>query len=135
MPKITDQNSENIHKVFHTVRPIRRGYLYVLLEYSLSGSKSKRWQAYTVATGGELSLFNADQPPPEIKDFTCDTEGHREQVSMIQIKNSTLVKDAWMLFTPDPLTLRMLALLKETLIYLTLRKPYDIIGFQSSPLR
>jgi len=92
--------SSNHKQAAYSVRPLRPGYLYVLLDRG--GVKS--WQAYAVTQGAELYKFMEKMPPSEPPVFSCTTEGHRINASMIHIQNPCKVEKAWMLFTPNPLT-------------------------------
>ena len=84
----------------YTVRPLRVGYVYMLLERN----GVKTWQAYAVTKGAELFSFRAKVPPETPPKFSCDRETCGINASMIKIKNANKVNKAWMLFTPSPLT-------------------------------
>ena len=92
------------------VRPLRCGYLYVLIERKAK----KTWQGYAVSKGGELYRFDPeDGEAPEIQPFVCDRGTHGIHASFVHIPDSKDVTRIWMLFTPDLVTKRMLDLLKQ----------------------
>jgi len=90
--------------VRYTIRPLRRGFLYVLLVKS----GKKEWQAYEVTEGAELCSFPANDPLLAPAVFSCTTYGHRVNASMVKIKNPQEIEKAYMIFTPDPITETML---------------------------
>ena len=94
----------------YVVRPLRCGYLYVLIERKAK----KTWQGYAVSKGGELYRFDPeDGEAPEIQPFVCDRGTHGIHASFVHIPDSKDVTRIWMLFTPDLVTKRMLDLLKQ----------------------
>jgi len=102
-------------------RPLRPGFLYVLIESQ--GKKS--WQAYAVTPGAELYSFPADMPPNEMPTFSCDRETCGVNASMIKIKDASKVNKAWLLFTPDPLTPARLDYLKKNPGQTTAMQPFS----------
>lgn len=93
----------------YAVRILREGYLYVLLERS----KIKYWTAYAVLEDAFLYVFDAENPPQETKPFTCERSTHGIDASMIDIPKAEDVANAWLLFTPSPMTAAKLAEYKK----------------------
>jgi hypothetical protein len=95
----------------YVVRPLRCGYLYVLIERN----GEKKWEGYAVSKGGELYHFDPedDIADPEIQDFVCTQGGHSLHASFVHIPDSKNVSRIWLLFTPDLVTKKRLEFLKQ----------------------
>jgi hypothetical protein len=111
LPKLSGTLGKGINEIAlsgnarYTVRPLRSGYLYVLLERA--GVKS--WQAYSVTEGGQLYRFEAENPPAIRPKFSCNPSTCGVNASMIKIEGAAKIQKAYLLFRPDPITPAMLA--------------------------
>jgi hypothetical protein len=111
LPKLSGTLGKGINEITlsgnarYTVRPLRSGYLYVLLERA--GVKS--WQAYSVTEGGQLYRFEAENPPAIRPKFSCNPSTCGVNASMIKIEGAAKIQKAYLLFRPDPITPAMLA--------------------------
>lgn len=95
----------------YAVRPLRCGYLYVLIERK----GKKKWQGYAVSKGGELYRFDpeGDKGAPAIQPFVCDQSAHGIHASFVHIPDSKDVSRIWLLFMPDPATKSSLKTLRD----------------------
>jgi hypothetical protein len=89
----------------YTLRMARVGYLYMLV--NRKGNLS--WQCYMATAQGYWSQFAADAPPLEAPEFTCEPSTHGINASMVDIHQAADVETAYLLFTPSPLTVKMLS--------------------------
>jgi hypothetical protein len=96
-------------KAKYAARPLRSGFLYVLLERS----GVKNWQAYCVTKEACLYSFPPNNPPTVQPEFLCNVAGHCVNASMIKIDKASKVQKAYLLFTPDPLTSRKLKFISD----------------------
>ncbi|MDR0674354.1 MAG: hypothetical protein LBF93_12075 [Zoogloeaceae bacterium] len=92
----------------YAIRPLRHGVFYVLLDYVRKKKSTKCWLAYAVTHDGYLYAFNPRDPFPAIPEFTCDPKEHGIKASVIRIPEAEKVEQAWLFFSPDPLTKKRL---------------------------
>lgn len=81
----------------YTVRLLREGYLYVLVERK----SGKQWQGYAVTPGGMLARFPVGNPPSAQVPFTCDLATDGVGASLVSIEKIDEVSAIYMLFSPD----------------------------------
>lgn len=93
----------------YVARVVREGYLYLLVDRK--GTLS--WQCYVSTAEGYLAEFPAATPPRTPPVFTCSPGTCGINASMMAIKEAVDVKSAYLLFTPDPLTVAKLNDLKS----------------------
>ena len=100
--------------VAYAIRPLRHGVFYVLLNHVREGESMKYWLAYAVTHNGYLYAFNPEIDPfPGTPEFTCDPREHGIKASVIRIPEAEKVEQAWLFFSPDPLTKKRLDELLE----------------------
>jgi len=92
----------------YTLRMTRSGYWYLLV--NRLGHLS--WQCYASSAQGYVAEFAADTPPLTPPEFTCERNGHGMNASMLAVARPDQVETAYLLFSPDPLTLPKLAEIK-----------------------
>lgn len=95
----------SLSKAKYTVRMLRSGYLYVLIDRL--GVKS--WTSYYVTEDSYLYQFPPDTPPRGDIEFSCDPTNCGINAAMVAIPKAEDVQKAWFLFTPSPLTRARLA--------------------------
>lgn len=81
----------------YTVRLLREGYLYVLVERK----SGQQWQGYAVTPGGMLAQFPVGNPPSVQVPFTCDLATDGVGASLVSIEKIEEVSAIYMLFSPD----------------------------------
>lgn len=88
------------------VRAMREGFLYVLIDRG----GVRYWQGYHVLPTGQLSpIVAGERPAPADEDaFSCARSQHPELAMLVSIDRPEEVADSWWLFTPSPMTRRML---------------------------
>ncbi|MWL91088.1 T6SS effector BTH_I2691 family protein [Cupriavidus sp. SW-Y-13] len=88
----------------YTVRLLREGYLYVLVERK----RGPQWQGYAVTPGGMLAQFPIKFPPNVPVPFTCDLATDGVGASLVSIDKIDDVSAIHMLFSPDVVPIAML---------------------------
>lgn len=83
----------------YTVRLLREGYVYVLVE---RGGEPE-WQGYAVTAAGLLARFPVGKPPVVPPVFTCDLATDGVGASLVSIEKIESVKAIHVLFSPDVL--------------------------------
>lgn len=89
-------------------RLLRSGYLYVLTDREFNGAQTVAWDAYYVTEQAYLYRFDPATPPATAVEFTCKNVPHTSSASCIAIDKVEFVKNIRLLFTPSPMTPRML---------------------------
>jgi hypothetical protein len=98
-------------KTKYVVRPIRRGYIYILLKKQPG---VHQWMGYAATDDGYLSNFNpVGELPLANPTFSCDPKDHGLKASMIRIPEAETVQQAWLFFSPSPLTFEKLTSLEN----------------------
>jgi hypothetical protein len=99
-----DPNIAHNKNWFYTTRPLRSGYVYVLLDRA----GKKEWLAYVVTDDAKLANFEPDNPPQNQPVFSCDDPYDRMVAGTIRINKASEVNKAYLIFTPDPVTMNKL---------------------------
>jgi len=81
----------------YTVRLLREGFLYVLVERK----SGKQWQSYAVTPGGMLAQFPIGMPPRTQVPFTCDLATDGVGASLVSVEKIEEVTAIHILFSPD----------------------------------
>lgn len=90
-------NNKALNVSRYTVRLLREGYLYVLVERK----SGKQWQGYAVTPGGMLAQFPVGKPPNAQIPFTCDLATDGVGASLVSVEKIEEVTAIHMLFSPD----------------------------------
>ena len=120
-----------LDKARYAVRTLREGFIYVLSDRVLTEEQKKwrnvatliakvdrpgepmpdlsAWDAYQVVRGGYLYSFSPEHHPHPVPEFTCNRHVCGIDASLIAIPDAENVNKVWVLFTPTPMTPRMLA--------------------------